>query len=117
MVIRALFQVHVTDTQVGIKLFRAEVIRAILPYLEVNRYGFDLEILSLARLAGYSRMLEAPIRLDYFHQNTRFITTDLYHVLKVGFSLLSDTIRLYLRLRKIGIIQQPEQARHLKRVG
>src|ERR1035437_6643648 len=39
--IRAVFKVQITDTQVGIKLFRREVIDAVLPHLEINRYGFD----------------------------------------------------------------------------
>jgi glycosyltransferase involved in cell wall biosynthesis len=115
MLIRSLFQIHVTDTQVGIKLFRRSVIDAILPYLEVNRYGFDLEILSLAKRMGYGFVLEAPIRLDYFRQD-RFVVHDLFHVFKVGFSLLKDTLELYLRLRKIPAVQAPE-SNPLKRAG
>jgi glycosyltransferase involved in cell wall biosynthesis len=106
--IRFLFDVHVTDTQVGIKLFRSEIISSILPHLEINRYGFDLELLTLAKLAGYSRILEAPIRLDYFRPNDRSVPTDLYHVLKVGISLIGDTLKLYFRLRKVGTIPRPE---------
>lgn len=98
---RALFNINVTDTQVGIKLFSRAVIDAILPNLEVDRYGFDLEILSLAQRAGFNEILEAPIRLDYFGRNQRFIVSDLLHVLRVGMSLMKDTLKLYLRLRKI----------------
>lgn len=99
--VRAFFQVDVTDTQVGIKLFRREVIDAVLPYLEVNRYGFDLEILSLARAFGFSNMLEAPIRMDYFMKNDRVAVREVFHVWKIGFSLLRDTFRLYRRIRKL----------------
>ncbi|MGE0527840.1 MAG: glycosyltransferase family 2 protein, partial [Bdellovibrionales bacterium] len=41
MFVRVVFRINVTDTQVGIKLFRKEVVQAILPHLELNRYGFD----------------------------------------------------------------------------
>ena len=101
--IARLFNVDVTDTQVGIKLFKADVVHAVLPYLQVNRYGFDLELLSLASLAGYRRVLEAPIRLDYFAQNDRSAFFDVLHVLKVGSSLLRDTFALYRRLRTLKI--------------
>lgn len=99
--IRALFQVDVTDTQVGIKLFRRPVIDAILPHLEINRYGFDLEILSLAKMMGFGYVLEAPIRMDYFYSNSRFVGTELLHVFKVGLSLLKDTLQLYARVRRL----------------
>ena len=115
--VRYLFHIDVTDTQVGIKLFRGEIIRAILPHLEINRYGFDLELLSLAKLAGYNRILEAPIRLDYFGPNDRPVATDILHVFRVGFSLLNDTLHLYKRLRKIGKIDKVERKNHLRRVG
>ena len=100
ILIRNIFYVNVTDTQVGIKLFRKEVIDAVLPHLEINRYGFDLELLCLARTFGFSKVLEAPVRLDYFNRTTRHVWTDMIHVVKVGFSLMIDTWELYRRLKK-----------------
>ena len=99
--VHVLFDLDVTDTQVGIKLFRREVIDAILPDLQIDRYGFDLELLSLARLKGFGKILEAPVRLDYFGRQNRFVITDLAHVVRVGISLLSDTYRLYRRVRRL----------------
>lgn len=99
--IKALFQVDVTDTQVGMKLFRKEVVQSVLPFLKVDRYGFDLEILSLASLFGFNKMLEAPIQMDYFSKNTRPFLLELMHVLKVGISLMRDTLKLYVRIREI----------------
>lgn len=103
LLIRGLFKIDVTDSQVGIKLFRRSVIDAILPYLEINRYGFDLEMLTLAKLKGYSFVLEAPIRLDYFERgaNQRFIGREILHVFQIGFSLLKDTSNLYWRIRRL----------------
>lgn len=99
--VHSFFNVDVTDTQVGIKLFRREVIEAVLPYLEVNRYGFDLEILALARTFGFNNMLEAPIRMDYFMKNDRGSGRELFHVWRVGYSLLKDTVNLYFRIRNV----------------
>ncbi|MEO0335769.1 MAG: glycosyltransferase family 2 protein [Pseudomonadota bacterium] len=103
-----LFDVDVTDTQVGMKLFRREVIEAIRPHLAIDRYGFDLEILSLAKMQGYKRMIEAPITMQYFHKNQRFFLFELIHVARVAWSLGKDTLRLYFRLKKLqreGVLQ------------
>lgn len=116
LLVRQLFDIDVTDTQVGIKLFRREAIEAIMPYLEIDRYGFDLELLSLAKRLGYGRMLEAPIRLDYFGGSDRPVVRDLLHVLRVGLSLLGDTWKLYRRLRKISKVESgmvPEVTRRV----
>lgn len=99
--VHILFRIDLTDTQVGMKLFRREVIRAILPDLRNDRYGFDLELLSLAQLRGYGRILEAPIELNYFEKNRRFILAELAHVFRVGLSLVLETLELHRRLRRL----------------
>lgn len=100
-VVRLLFHIDVTDTQVGIKLFRRDVIDALMPHLQINRYGFDLELLSLAKHFGFGDILEAPIKMEYFNKNKKPVATEVLHVLRVGFSLLADTVSLYLRLRQL----------------
>ena len=99
--VRSIFKINVTDTQVGLKLLRREVVDAILPHLTIDRYGFDLEMLALARRKGFRRFLEAPIRLDYFNHNKRSTFAELLHVTKVGLWILRDTWRIYSRLRAI----------------
>jgi dolichol-phosphate mannosyltransferase len=99
--IRLAFKINVTDTQVGMKLFKGEVVRAILPHLQINRYGFDLELLSLAHNKGYTKILEAPVALDYFVAAKRFIFLDIIHVLRVGVTLLADTWLLYRNMKNL----------------
>lgn len=99
--IRRLFDINVTDTQVGLKLFHRRVLTAIKDDLRINRYGFDLEILSLARIRGYSKILEAPIRMDYFAKNRRSLRFELWHVFRIGLSLMQDTWKLYKRIQKL----------------
>lgn len=101
LIIRLLFGVNFTDTQVGLKLFRREVIWAVLPDLQVDRYGFDLEILTLAKLRGYERVAEAPVQMDYFLRGRRNLPLEYAHVLRVGLSLLKDTWRLHRRLKRL----------------
>jgi glycosyltransferase involved in cell wall biosynthesis len=110
--VRALFHINVTDTQVGIKLFRRAVIDAILPQLQIDRYGFDLELLSLAKLHGFGYMLEAPIQIDYFQKNDKPVWREIGHVIRVGFSLLIDTLRLYNRLKKMKIAETTSVEHH-----
>ena len=100
-VVHVLFDVDVTDTQVGLKLFRRDVITAVLPDLRIDRYGFDLELLTLAKLKGFGRMLEAPIRLDYFLRNRRAGPVEFGHVFRIGLALAADTLKLYGRVRAI----------------
>jgi glycosyltransferase involved in cell wall biosynthesis len=63
--IRALFDLDVRDTQVGIKLFRRALVDAVVPHLLVKRYAFDLELLAVANDSGFRRIAELPVRLDY----------------------------------------------------
>lgn len=65
ILIHLFFNLHLTDTQVGLKLFRRKVIRKLLPLLTINRWAFDLELLAVARLKGYDRIAETPVKLTY----------------------------------------------------
>lgn len=68
--LQVLFNLEVRDTQVGLKLFRREVLAAVLPRIVVKRYAFDLELLVVARHLGFSRVVEAPV-----HIGQRFSST------------------------------------------
>ncbi|OGK74550.1 hypothetical protein A2459_04030, partial [Candidatus Roizmanbacteria bacterium RIFOXYC2_FULL_41_10] len=63
--VRLLFGVNVRDTQAGIKIFKKELIKKVLPRLVEKRFAGDLEILVVAKTLGYHRIFEAPIKLDY----------------------------------------------------
>jgi len=41
------------DTQCGFKGFSAEAVQDIFPRLKINRWGFDIEILAIAKRLGY----------------------------------------------------------------
>jgi glycosyltransferase involved in cell wall biosynthesis len=68
--LRVLFHLHVRDTQVGLKLFRREVLAAVLPRIVVKRYAFDLELLVVAHHLGFSRVVEAPVRIGQRFSST-----------------------------------------------
>ena len=60
-VIRAVTGLPFHDTQCGFKLFDAAAAREIFRRQRVERFGFDVEVLFIARCLGY-RTLEVPVR-------------------------------------------------------
>ena len=52
------------DTQCGFKLFRREAARKIFSRQLIERFGFDVEILFLAKKLGF-RVIEVPVRWDH----------------------------------------------------
>jgi len=51
---------NISDTQCGFKLLRADVARNVLPKCRANGWSFDVEILKVAKLHGYS-IKEVPV--------------------------------------------------------
>src|SRR5271155_2279549 len=84
-----LFRLRVKDTQVGIKLVDRKVITDVLPLLRESRFALDLELLVLARRLGYTRIVEAPVRI-----RERFGSTIS---LRAVWLLLVDTLALFIR--------------------
>ncbi len=61
LIIYVLFRLSVSDTQVGLKIFRREVLNEILPRLVIKRFAADLELLVVAHMLGYHRIHEIPV--------------------------------------------------------
>ncbi len=60
LVIRILIVRGIKDTQCGFKLFRNEVAQAIFSKQKIKRWGFDIEVLAVARLLNY-KVKEVPV--------------------------------------------------------
>ncbi|MBI5620457.1 glycosyltransferase, partial [Candidatus Gottesmanbacteria bacterium] len=91
MIVRLLFGLSIRDSQVGVKLFRREVLEDVLPRLLVKQFAFDIEILAVANHLGYSRIFEAPVELNFAGAssitNTNFVS--------VALRTLWDTLAVY----------------------
>ena len=91
VLVKILFGLNVTDTQVGIKLFKRKVLNKVMPRLVIKAWAFDLEVLVVASHLGFSRIIEAPVKLQMRHFGS-----------KIGFSairnILIDTIAIFYRL-------------------
>lgn len=110
LLIRLLLKVNVKDTQVGLKLFRRNVLADTLPRVLVKKYAFDLELLVVANHLGYSKIIEAPIRLDFSVNQKRSLLKNLAHTFRVGWPLIWDTMAVIYRFRILKHYQQkPEE--------
>lgn len=63
-----LFGLLVSDTQVGLKLFKYEVLKRVFPKLLVKAFAFDVELLANACRLGY-QVVEAPITRSFQREN------------------------------------------------
>jgi len=97
--VRVLFQLDVRDTQVGLKLFRREVVREVMPLLLVKQFAFDLEFLAVANALGYRRIREQPVTLDY-----RFTGSGVRSAAVL--LALVDTAAIFYRLRVLRYYQR-----------
>lgn len=95
MLVRILFHLKIRDTQTGLKLFRRSVVDDVMPRLLVKRFAFDIEILSVARYLGYTRIYEAPIELNYNFRQTSIVNKKI--ILTI-LHMLWDTMAVFYRL-------------------
>lgn len=64
LVVRLATRLPFWDTQCGFKAFRLSACRPIFEAATIGRFGFDVELLYLAQLAGL-RLREIPVRWDH----------------------------------------------------
>jgi hypothetical protein len=62
LVVTLLTGLRVRDTQSGMKAFRRNVLETVLPKLTVKRFAFDVELLTVANLKGFS-IVEYPVSI------------------------------------------------------
>lgn len=62
--IKTIFGLSIKDSQVGLKLYKREVLDKIFHRVVVKKYAFDIELLVNAHHSGY-KIVEAPIKMDF----------------------------------------------------
>lgn len=95
LLVRALFGLHIRDSQVGLKLYRRAVLEDVLPRLLVKQFAFDIEILAVANRLGYTRIYEAPVELSF----TSLSSITSKNFWRVVIRTLWDTLAVFYRLR------------------
>lgn len=86
LLLRLVLGLHFKDTQCGFKAFRRDAAQRIFPLQKIERWGFDPEILFLARRMGFSAV-EVPVvwahsegtRLHPFRDGLRMFI-DVMHI-------------------------------------
>ncbi len=89
-IVKILFGLPLRDTQTGIKIFKAEVLKKTFHRMLLKRFAFDLELLILAHHNGY-KISEAPVVVDYKGKYGNITP-------KIVFKMLWDTIAIFYRL-------------------
>lgn len=90
--VKILFNLDISDTQSGIKIFRRKVVEKILPKLLIKTYAMDIEMLAVAKYFGFDRIYEAPIEVT-FDKSTSAIRWD------TSFWMAWDTLAVFYRLK------------------
>ena len=89
--VKLMFGLPLRDTQTGLKLFKAEVLKKAFPKVLIKRYAFDLELLVIAHHYGFS-ISEAPVIVNFQGK--------FGHIgLKAVFNIFWDTAAVFYRLR------------------
>ena len=86
LLLRLVLGLHFMDTQCGFKAFRREAAQQIFPMQKIERWGFDPEILFLARRMGL-RAVEIPVIWAH-SEGTRL------HPFRDGIRMFGDVIRI-----------------------
>jgi glycosyltransferase involved in cell wall biosynthesis len=86
LVLRVILGLRFADTQCGFKAFRRDAAQRIFPLQKIERWGFDPEILFLARRAGL-QVEEVPV-LWAHSEGTRL------HPFRDGFRMFLEVLRI-----------------------
>ena len=79
LLIKMLFNLPVSDTQVGVKLYRKNLINEIMPMLKAERFAADVEQLALAHRFGY-KIKECPVHIDFNPSGDRMRPKDILNI-------------------------------------
>ena len=88
LLIRRIFDLRVSDTQTGVKIFKREKVSPVICSVETDGFGFDLELLVRMHQLGMT-VVEGPIILDYQFKSSIGISTvgvmfkDLFRLKKI----------------------------------
>jgi glycosyltransferase involved in cell wall biosynthesis/O-antigen/teichoic acid export membrane protein len=99
----SLFRLPIRDTQTGVKVFRRDVLAAVLPRMVEKRFAFDLELFVVARQQGFRHFVEMPVSIDH-----RFRSAVSLHSVR---NILIDTLAIYYRLRVLHFYERDIRAK------
>ncbi|MDQ3810419.1 MAG: glycosyltransferase, partial [Chloroflexota bacterium] len=91
-VVQRLALAGIEDSQCGFKAFRADAAREIFRRQRIDGFGFDVEVLFLARRLGYAIQV-VPLRWEHKHNSRVAPVRDTL-------TMLSDVVRVRVNARR-----------------
>lgn len=82
----------IEDTQCGFKMFTAAAVEAIFPFVTIDGWAFDIEVLCIARRKGL-RIVEVPIEWHYRRESKVSLVRD-------GVRMLREMLAIRARARR-----------------
>ncbi len=107
VLVKILFGLNIRDTQVGLKIFRREVLEKTLPRLMVKAFAFDIEMLAVANYLGFTRIYESPVLVKMDFGGASVLTSK--GMRRLIFLMLLDTLAVFYRLRLLGYYSDKNQ--------
>lgn len=93
IILKVLFGMNIKDTQTGVKLYKASLIKKVAPMLKVKGYAFDIEVLALCAHEG-AVIDQMPVEI-VFKRNASFGRIKIGDIFKMFF----DTVGIWWNLR------------------
>jgi len=103
ILIKLLFNLNLTDTQAGLKIFRSQVLKSVLPNLSITGFAIDVEFLTIAKKLGFEKMCEAPIIVSLQSSN-RMNIVEMLRFIKDIKNTFIEFIHIFIRL-KFGLLK------------
>ncbi|MBU1327484.1 glycosyltransferase family 2 protein [Patescibacteria group bacterium] len=95
-IVKILFGLNVTDTQVGMKIYKRKLLEDVLPRLLVKQFAFDIEMLAVAYHLGYRKIYESPVEINFLFSKTSIVWSKLSRVI---YNMITDTLAVFYRLK------------------
>lgn len=87
-----LFNLKLKDTQTGLKLFKADIIKNVMKKVETKGFAFDIEMLTLINDGGY-KITSAPVEIIFHRKALGRIG------IKEIINMICDTFKIFYKLR------------------
>ena len=100
LLVKMLFNLPITDTQAGVKLYKKAVINKIQPYCRTSGFAFDVEWLATAYAVGYKKIFDAPIKVFWGKVDDASLLKS-FRLIFESSKMFLDTLDIFFRTRKI----------------
>lgn len=93
--VKMLFRMRIRDTQTGLKIFKKEVLENVLDKLVIKRFAFDIELLVVANKLGYTKIYDAPVKIDFKAAESNVLSASFFTNI---LAFVSDTLSVWYRM-------------------